>query len=599
MKVLIVGSGGREHALAWKISQSRQVETIYCTPGNAGTASIAVNVDIGVDRIEDIALFALDNKIDLTVVGPEDPLARGIVDIFESKGLRIFGPSKQAAQLESSKIFAKNIMEKYGIAAARGRAFTDIEKAVNYVKQMGAPIVVKADGLAAGKGVFVCATEEEAMNALNSLMVESVFGDAGARVVVEECLGGEEASFIALTDGETVLPLPTSQDHKRAFDDDQGPNTGGMGAYSPAPVLDFMLRRRVMNEVMIPAVKGMAAEGMPFKGVLYAGLMIHNDVIKVLEFNVRLGDPETQPILMRLKSDLVPLMDACVDGRLHQFKTEIDHRSAMCVVMAAGGYPGPYEKGLPIDGLEAASALSDTMVFHAGTSKDSRMDDHGNIPETGTVLTNGGRVLGVTALGDTIKDAMDRAYEACGKISWKDSFHRRDIGARAIARLSIAPKVGVIMGSDSDLPIMEETLKILKKFKIPYEVTVASAHRTPARAEAFAKNARKKGMGVIIAGAGHAAHLAGVIAAHTTLPVLGVPIDSSALQGLDSLLSTVQMPPGVPVATLAVGKPGAVNAGVLAAQILGVSDPEIAIMLDRYKQDMAEKVNQKAEQLIW
>lgn len=588
MNILVVGSGGREHALVWKISRSELVKKIYCAPGNAGTSALSENVAIEADNIEALANFAKEKNIDLTVVGPEVPLAMGIVDLFESRGLKAFGPSKKAAQLEASKIFAKNIMEKYNIPTAMGKSFTDIEKAKSYVKQIGAPLVVKADGLAAGKGVFVCASEADAIKALDEMMNDSIFGEAGSLVVVEECLMGEEASFIALTDGKTVLPLPTSQDHKRVFDNDQGPNTGGMGAYSPAPVLDFMLRRRAMDEVMIPAVKAMASEGIPFKGVLYAGLMIHKEQIKVLEFNVRLGDPETQPILMRLKSDLVPLMEACVNGTLHKFNTEIDPRSTMCVVIAAGGYPGSYEKGTVIEGLDRADTISDTIVFHAGTKS-----------EDGQVKTNGGRVLGVTALGDGIKDAMDKAYDACDKIFWKDSFYRKDIGARAIARLSIPPRVGVIMGSDSDLPVMEEALKILKKFDIPYEVTVASAHRTPARAEVFAKNARKKGMGVIIAGAGHAAHLAGVLAAHTTLPILGVPIDSSALQGLDSLLSTVQMPPGVPVATLAIGKPGAVNAGVLAAQILAVSDCELAAKLDRYKKDMADKINKKAETLGW
>ncbi|MBF0413547.1 MAG: phosphoribosylamine--glycine ligase [Desulfamplus sp.] len=605
MNILVVGSGGREHALVWKISKSELVKKIYCAPGNAGTANLAENIAIESDDIEALAAFAIEKRIDLTVVGPEAPLAVGIVDLFESKGLKAFGPSKKTAQLEASKTFAKNIMEKYNIPTAEGKSFTDIERAKTYIKQIGAPLVVKADGLAAGKGVFVCTTEDEAVKALDDIMNGGIFGDAGSLVVIEECLVGEEASFIALTDGKTVLPLPTSQDHKRVFDNDQGPNTGGMGAYSPAPVLDFMLRRKAMNEVMIPAVRAMESEGVPFKGVLYAGLMIHKEHIKVLEFNVRLGDPETQPIMMRLKSDLVPLMEACVDGTLHRFSTEIDPRSSMCVVMAAGGYPCSYKKGAIIKGLDKAAALSDTIVFHAGTifkngDKAKKTGDslENDIIER-EVITNGGRVLGVTALGDDIKDAMDKAYDACEKISWDGSFYRKDIGARAIARLSVPPRVGVIMGSDSDLPVMEETLKILKKFDIPYEVTVASAHRTPARAESFAKNARKKGMGVIIAGAGHAAHLAGVLAAHTTLPILGVPIDSSALQGLDSLLSTVQMPPGVPVATLAIGKPGAVNAGVLAAQILAISDCELAAKLDKYKKNMADKVNKKAESLGW
>ena len=588
MKILVVGSGGREHALIWKIAQSPLVDKIYCAPGNAGTAIAAENVAIGAEDIEALAAFAGENDIDLTVVGPEAPLAMGIVDLFEEKGLKAFGASGKGAQLEASKIFAKNIMEKYGIPTARGKAFSDVGKARDYIRSMGAPLVVKADGLAAGKGVFVCATEDEALNALDAMMKDGIFGDAGSLVVVEECLEGEEASFIALTDGNTVLPMPTSQDHKRIFDNDEGPNTGGMGAYSPAPVLDFMLRDRAMKEVMIPAVKGMAAEGIPFKGVLYAGLMIHKDQIKVLEFNVRLGDPETQPILMRLKSDLVPLMEACVDGNLHKFTTDIDRKSTMCVVMAAGGYPGSYEKGAVIDGLDAAAELEDTVVFHAGTAMAGDK-----------VTAVGGRVLGVTARGDGVKDAMDKAYAACAKISWKECFYRKDIGAKALARLSVPPRVGVIMGSDSDLPVMEQALKMLKKFDIPYEVTVASAHRTPARAEAFAKTAREKGMGVIIAGAGHAAHLAGVLAAHTTLPVVGVPIDSSALQGMDSLLATVQMPPGVPVGTMALGKSGAMNAGIFAAQILAVSDAVLAEKLADYKQEMADKVNKRAENLAW
>lgn len=585
MKILVVGSGGREHALTWKISQSTMVDKIYCAPGNAGTTQYAENIAIKADDIEALGLFAKENGIDLTVVGPEVPLSMGIVDHFESMGLKAFGPNKKAAQLEASKIFAKNLMNKYNIPTAQGRSFNKIDKAKNYVKQIGAPVVVKADGLAAGKGVFVCATEAEANQALDSLINENLFGDAGTLVVVEECLQGEEASFIALTDGKTVLALPSSQDHKRIFDNDEGPNTGGMGAYSPAPVLDFMLRQRAMDEVMIPAVQGMAAEGCLFKGVLYAGLMIHKDQIKVLEFNARMGDPETQPILMRLKSDLVPLMEACVDGGLDRYKAEIDPRSTLCVVMAAQGYPGDYGKGGVITGIDQAET-ADTKVFHAGTALKGK-----------DVVAAGGRVLGVTALGDTVHQAQERAYAACAKISWDAAFYRKDIGAKAIARLAIKPRVGVIMGSASDLSVMEGTLNILKKLEIPYEVTIASAHRTPARAEAFAATARERGISVIIAGAGHAAHLAGAMAAHTTLPVLGVPIDSSALMGLDSLLSTVQMPPGVPVATLAVGKPGAVNAGVLAAQILGVSDPEIAEKLAQYKQVMAAKVDKSADDL--
>lgn len=588
MKILVVGNGGREHALVWKIAQSKLVEKIYCAPGNAGTSQMAENVSIGAEDIDALASFAEENAIDLTVVGPEVPLAAGIVDVFADRGLRAFGPDKKAARLEGSKEFAKNLMVKYNIPTARGKAFSDIGKARAYVKSMGAPLVVKADGLAAGKGVIICSTEEEALDALDEMLTNNAFGDAGSLVVIEECLQGEEASFIALTDGKTVLPLPTSQDHKRIFDNDEGPNTGGMGAYSPAPVMDFMLRRRAMEEVMIPAVRGMAADGCPFKGVLYAGLMIHNDQIKVLEFNARFGDPEAQPLLMRLENDLVPLLEACVDGTLDKHTTVIDPRATVCVVIASGGYPGSYEKGNVIDGIYKADSVEGTKVFHAGTAL-----------KDGDVIATGGRVLGVTAIGQSVEAAIKTAYEACSKITWKDHFYRKDIGAKALARFAVKPRVGVIMGSDSDLPVMEETLKILKKFGIPYDVTIASAHRTPERAANFAATARERGIGVIIAGAGHAAHLAGAMAAHTTLPVLGVPIDSSALLGLDALLSTAQMPPGVPVATLAVGKPGAVNAGVLAAQILSVADEGLAEKLADYKKGMADKVNKKAEALGW
>ena len=583
MKILVVGGGGREHTMVWKISKSPLVEKIYCAPGNAGTHTLAESVPISAEDIDALAAFARENEIDLTVVGPEGPLVKGIADIFEENGLKVFGPSKAAARLEGSKLFSKQHMQKYNIPCAMGKAFTDTGKAKAYAKAMGAPCVVKADGLAAGKGVIICSTLEEANEAIDSMITDNAFGEAGAIVVVEECLVGEEASFIALTDGKTVLQLPESQDHKRIFDNDEGPNTGGMGAYSPAPVLDHMLRERAMNEVMIPAVEGMAKEGTPFKGVLYAGLMVDKDQIKVLEFNTRLGDPETQPILMRLENDLVPLMEACCDGTLHNYSTQIDPRAAMCVVISSGGYPGSYDTGEEIFGLDKANSVKDTVVFHAGTAL-----------KEGKVVSSGGRVLGVTSLGDSVKQAIDRAYEACEKISFNQHFYRKDIGAKALKRLSIPAQVGVIMGSDSDFPVMEKALSILKKFDIPYTVTVASAHRTPERAAKLSIEAKEKGIKVLICGAGHAAHLAGVIAAHTTLPVLGVPIDSSALQGMDSLLATVQMPPGIPVSTMAIGKPGAYNAGIFAAQILAVSDPVIAEKLSAFKQEMADKVNKKA-----
>jgi phosphoribosylamine--glycine ligase len=414
-------------------------------------------------------------------------------------------------------------------------------------------------------------------------MINKEFGEAGNRVVVEECLVGEEASFIAFTDGKTILPLPSSQDHKAIFDGDKGPNTGGMGAYSPAPLVDRILHRRIMDEVMIPTVRAMAAEGRPYKGFLYAGLMIDRGRLRVLEFNARLGDPEAQPLLMRLKSDLVPLMLAAVEGRLEDCRIEIDDRATVCVVMAAEGYPGPYKKGIPIAGLDKAGRMKDVMVFHAGTAR-----------KNDAIVTNGGRVLGVTALGQTVKEAIRRAYLAVDKISWKGEQHRSDIGQKALARLEAPPRVGILMGSDSDLPVMDAAASVLKAFDVPYEMTIASAHRSPERAAEFARSAADRKLQVLIAGAGHAAHLAGVIAAHTTLPVIGVPIDSSALSGLDALLSTVQMPPGIPVATMAVGKPGARNAGLLAVQMMALSDPRLAGDLIAYKEEMALEVDRKA-----
>ncbi len=587
MKILVVGGGGREHAMVWKIAQSPEVRKIYCAPGNAGMTGLATCVPIAADDIEGLLVFARENRIDLTVVGPEVPLSMGIVDVFEQAGLKIFGASRKAAEIESSKSFAKNLMNKYHIPTAKGRAFTSYKQAQAYLKQMGAPVVVKADGLAAGKGVIVCDTLEKAEAALKDIMVQRSFGDAGDKVVVEECLKGEEASFLAFTDGETVLPLPSSQDHKAIFDDDKGPNTGGMGAYSPAPIVDSYLHNKIMETVMIPTVRAMAAEGRPYKGVLYAGLMIDGDRIRVLEFNGRFGDPEAQPLLIRMKNDIVPVMLAVIDRRLKDCRLEIDERCSVCVVMAAGGYPGVYPKGHPISGLESARRMKDVVVFHAGTSLKEKK-----------VVTSGGRVLGVTALGQTVEKAIERAYAAAAKITWKDAYYRKDIGLKALKRLSLVPQVGIVMGSDSDLKVMQEAVAVLKQFDIPFEMTIVSAHRSPQRAATFASTARKRGMKVIIAGAGLAAHLAGAMAAHSSLPVIGVPIDAGALQGLDALLATVQMPPGVPVATVAIGKPGARNAGILAVQILATADEKLADKLDAFKRNMAAGVDEKARQLL-
>jgi len=426
MNVLVIGSGGREHALAWKASQSVSVSTVYVAPGNAGTAIEASieNTDISVADFRALADFAESNNVGLTIVGPEQPLVDGIVDYFQTRGLAIFGPSSGAAQLEGSKAFTKDFLERQKIPTANYGNFTEVDAALDYLKQVGAPIVVKADGLAAGKGVIVAMTMAEAEDAVRDMLAGNAFGDAGSRVVIEEFLDGEEASFIVMVDGKNVLPMATSQDHKRAGNGDTGPNTGGMGAYSPAPVVDEVIYQRIMDEVIYPTVKGMADEGNDYTGFLYAGLMIMADgTPKVIEYNCRFGDPETQPILLRLQSDLVAHCLAALEGSLDQQTTQWDPRPAIGVVLAAGGYPGSYRGGDVISGLSDILENSDQKVFHAGTAMTE-----------GRVVTRGGRVLCATAMGDTVSDAQVRAYQLASTIHWDDVYLRNDIGWRAIAR---------------------------------------------------------------------------------------------------------------------------------------------------------------------
>jgi len=437
MKILVVGSGGREHALVWKISQSPKADKIYCAPGNAGTAELAENVNIKADDVAGLKKFALDNKIDLTVVGPEIPLVAGIVDEFEKVGLKVFGPNKKAAQIEGSKVFSKEFMIKYDIPTAQAGIFDNEAEAINYINEIGAPIVVKADGLAAGKGVIVCSKTEEAIAAVKSMMSEKQFGEAGNKVVIEECLVGEEASIIALTDGKSVVPLASSQDHKRAFDNDEGPNTGGMGAYSPAPIVTEQLMEEINLDVLKPFVGGMQQEGITYKGVIYAGIMVTKKGPMVLEFNARFGDPETQPIMMRMKTDIVPVFQAVVDGKLDNKLIEWDRRAAVCIVLASGGYPGKYEKGIPIKGVDKVDQLEGAYVFHAGTKLEHRAQntEHPSISlgaSGAQVVTAGGRVLGVTALGDGIKLAIKKAYQAVDYISFKNMHYRKDIGKKAL-----------------------------------------------------------------------------------------------------------------------------------------------------------------------
>ena len=421
VKVLVIGGGGREHALVWKISQSPKVTQIYAAPGNAGIAQLAECTPIKAEDISGLLSFAKSKAVDLTIVGPEGPLSMGIVDEFTKAGLRIFGPSGKAAEIEASKKFSKDLMKKYRIPSAEYSVFTDRVSAETYVREKGVPIVVKADGLAAGKGVVVAETVEEAIKALDMIMIQRAFGNAGDRVVIEEFLKGEEASFMAFTDGKTVVPMVSSQDHKRAFDGDRGPNTGGMGAYSPAPIVTKQLEHQVMEKIMIPTVRAMETEGRLFKGVLYAGLMILNHEAKVLEFNARFGDPETQPIMMRLDTDLVDIIQAIIEGNLSKIDVKWKVESAVCIVMASGGYPGNYQKGKELKGLENASKRDRVMVFHAGT----RLKD-------GKAVTDGGRVLGVTGLGPMIASAIDNAYAGVREISFEGAHYRRDIGARAL-----------------------------------------------------------------------------------------------------------------------------------------------------------------------
>ena len=425
MNILIIGGGGREHALAWKAAQSQQVETVYLAPGNAGTAldDKLKNVDIDVLDFAALAEFAKTEEVALTIVGPEVPLVEGVVDYFTERDLACFGPTKGAAQLEGSKAFTKDFLERHKIPTGAYQNFTEVEPALAYLREKGAPIVVKADGLAAGKGVIVAETLEQAEAAVRDMLSGNAFGDAGCRVVIEEFLSGEEASFIVMVDGENVLPMATSQDHKRAGDGDTGPNTGGMGAYSPAPVVTDAVHQRIMDEVIYPTVQGMAAEGNRYTGFLYAGLMIDaSGAPKVIEYNCRFGDPETQPIMLRLQSDLVSLCLAALNGELDKATVEWDQRASVGVVLAAGGYPASYPKGDAISGLPTTETAGE-KVFHAGTARNG--DD---------IVTNGGRVLCATALGDSVKEAQERAYKLAEKITWNGVNYRSDIAYRAIAR---------------------------------------------------------------------------------------------------------------------------------------------------------------------
>jgi phosphoribosylamine--glycine ligase len=421
MKVLVIGGGGREHSLVWKIAKSPEVSKIFCAPGNPGISEIAECIDITADQTNLLCEFAAKEDIGLTVVGPEAPLVDGIVDVFSKHNLKVFGPDQKAAILEDSKVFSKLLLRKHGIPTADFKCFDDHSQARHYVLSRGAPIVVKADGLSKGKGVFVCKTNDEALQAIDSIMKDRVFGNAGDQVVIEECLTGEEVSLLAFTDGRTIVPMESSQDHKTVYDGDEGPNTGGMGAYSPVPIMTSELYRGVEKNILVPTVHAMNKEGRPYKGVIYIGLMITSAGPMVLEFNVRFGDPEAQVILTRMKSDIVPIMLATISGGLDNVDLEWFPQASVCVVMAAGGYPGQYDNGKEIKGLDSLKNQEGISVFHAGTKS-----------ENGKIVTNGGRVLNVAACGEDIKEAQKKVYEAVSKISFDGAHYRRDIADKAI-----------------------------------------------------------------------------------------------------------------------------------------------------------------------
>jgi len=429
MKILVIGSGGREHALCWKIAQSKRVARLYCAPGNGGIADIAECIDIKADDIAKLLNFVKTNNIDITVVGPEAALVNGIVDSFKEEGRKIFGPDQAMAMLEGSKIFAKETMERFGLPTAGFKAFDDANEAKAFIKEKGLPLVIKADGLCAGKGVIIAHIEKEALSAIDSLMSDKEFGPAGERILIEDCLAGEEASIILASDGKDFILFPSSQDHKRALDNDQGPNTGGMGAYSPAPVIDKILEAKIKTRVIQPIIEGLYKEGTPYKGILYIGLMIADNEPYVLEFNVRFGDPETQAILPRLKTDLLDIIEASLNGTIGEISVEIDKRVCVSVVCASEGYPGSYKKNLPIEGLDNALKVNDVIIFHAGTKLAQ------NATGAKGYETNGGRVLAVTAIADNIKQAIDKVYEAASLIHFNGMQYRKDIGLKALERI--------------------------------------------------------------------------------------------------------------------------------------------------------------------
>ncbi len=604
MRVLVVGSGGREHALAWRLSQDPHPREIYAAPGNPGIASVARLVPCQTTDVPSLLAAAEELRIDLTVVGPEAPLAAGIVDAFRARGLRIFGPTVAGAALEGSKVFAKRLMGRMHIPTAPFKVFDNAAEAIAYVRRRACPLVVKADGLAAGKGVVVAHDAVEAEVAIQALMVSRTHGAAADRVVIEERLNGVELSVLALVGRGGLSVLPPAQDYKRVFDGNRGPNTGGMGAFAPVPISPGLLDR-VVAETLAPTVDAMAHDGRPFTGVLYAGIMLTAEGPQVLEFNCRWGDPEAQVLLPLIAGDLATAMIQTLEGSPPRLT--IREGASVCVVLASSGYPDAPVVGAPIHGLEIPT--SDALVFHAGTAVRGE-----------TLVTAGGRVLNVVGTGSSLERAVHSAYAAADQLHFVGMHFRTDIGrlpmhaagtAEAAQEAGLVressqgccgrravsasmPVVGIVLGSESDRPRLQDAERVLEQFGIAFEMVVASAHRSPDLLAQYAGSAEARGIRVVIAAAGGAAHLAGAVAARTVLPVIGVPLDATGLGGLDALLATVQMPPGVPVATVAIGDWGVQNAALLAVQILATTDAGLRDRLREQKQRKAQELEARA-----
>ncbi len=583
--ILIIGSGAREHALAWKLRQSKEINNLYVSPGGSAFDGLAESWYIS--DLPKLAAKAGASELDYILVGQEDYLVQGISEAFTAYTTTVIGPNRIAAQLEGSKIFAKEFMQKHKVPTAAFQKFDSSQVAFDYIDKAPYNLVVKADGLAAGKGVFVCSTKEEAKQSVTQILQNRIFGDAGKNLVIEEQLTGEELSFFIFTDGISYKAMPSVQDYKRQKDQDQGPNTGGMGCFTPAAAMTSDLYKEICKTIVEPTLAGLQKEEILYQGILYIGIMVQNGKPYVIEYNIRFGDPECQLLMMLLETDLVTICEAIAKQKLNDLVISWKEKPGALVVLASENYPSSYPTNIPITGLEKIHETDNKRVFFAGVKKENNI-----------FHTNGGRVLSVCATEDTLKKAINSCYEAVSHIHWKGMQYRTDIGLKGLIKnnpnpscmnlIDKPPCIGIIMGSASDAPIAKKAITICKEFGVDYEVIVASAHRTPDVVKTFITIMEERGVGAFIALAGLAAHLPGVVASHTVKPVIGVPIASAPLQGQDALLAIVQMPPGIPVATVGINR--AENAALLAMQILATQHKSLEEKHKAYRKQMAEKV---------